>query len=237
MEMVTNILQKIIKSSRTTVIRYDVFHSLGSNANTLIGRAAHIAVLDSEIFLEKFLAVCAAKYFRWGMRRAHDGLTHIHSTRKFHLESLLTGNDANRQRVSISSWHLQKKWQQFLCLLFYFRFSLARRRCRQYSPWRNWRKQSPLTAQSMPREKNVLHSRREFEPGWLALVQYTILFKLFHWLIWRLIYQASELEYLYREIALFVFKFYLYDFSSPAVLWYSRFCELYPINNQAKSLF
>ena len=64
MEMVTNILQRILKSPRTTVIRFDVFHSLGSNANTLIGRAAHIAVLDSEIFLEKFLAVCAAKYFR-----------------------------------------------------------------------------------------------------------------------------------------------------------------------------
>lgn len=64
MEMVTNILQRLIKSSRTTVVRYDIHYSLGSSANNLIGRAAHIAVLDSEIFLEKFICVSCAKYFR-----------------------------------------------------------------------------------------------------------------------------------------------------------------------------
>ncbi|VDP84230.1 unnamed protein product [Echinostoma caproni] len=64
MEMVTNILQRLIKSTRTTVVRYDIHYSLGSSANNLIGRAAHIAVLDSEIFLEKFICVSCAKYFR-----------------------------------------------------------------------------------------------------------------------------------------------------------------------------
>nr|CAH8869590.1 unnamed protein product [Trichobilharzia regenti] len=64
MEMVTNLLQRLIKSTRTTVVRYDVHYSLTNSANTLIGRAAHIAVLDSEIFLEKFICVSGAKYFR-----------------------------------------------------------------------------------------------------------------------------------------------------------------------------
>ncbi|KAH8863133.1 Protein FAM135A [Schistosoma japonicum] len=63
-EMVTNLLQRLIKSARTTVVRYDVHYNLSNSANTLIGRAAHIAVLDSEIFLEKFICVSGAKYFR-----------------------------------------------------------------------------------------------------------------------------------------------------------------------------
>ncbi|CAH8663699.1 unnamed protein product [Schistosoma rodhaini] len=64
MEMVTNLLQRFIQSTRTTVVRYDVHYNLTNSANTLIGRAAHIAVLDSEIFLEKFICVSGAKYFR-----------------------------------------------------------------------------------------------------------------------------------------------------------------------------
>ena len=62
--MVTNILQPLVFRSDITVVRYDVFHALPSNANTMIGRAAHIAVLDSEIFIEKFLTVAALKYFK-----------------------------------------------------------------------------------------------------------------------------------------------------------------------------
>ncbi|CAH8493803.1 unnamed protein product [Dicrocoelium dendriticum] len=64
MEMVTNLLQRLIKSPRTTVVRYDIHYYQGTSANNLIGRAAHIAVLDSETFLEKFICVSAAKYFR-----------------------------------------------------------------------------------------------------------------------------------------------------------------------------
>ncbi|CAG5123562.1 unnamed protein product, partial [Candidula unifasciata] len=63
-EMVQNILEPIIQSPHCTLIRYDVFHALPSTANTMIGRAAHIAVLDSEIFIEKFLAVTGLKYFQ-----------------------------------------------------------------------------------------------------------------------------------------------------------------------------
>ncbi|VDN43621.1 unnamed protein product [Dibothriocephalus latus] len=64
MEMVANLLQRLIKDSHTTVVRYDIHHNFPSSANNFIGRAAHIAVLDSEVLLEKFFCVSAAKYFR-----------------------------------------------------------------------------------------------------------------------------------------------------------------------------
>ncbi|KAL0271507.1 UNVERIFIED_CONTAM: hypothetical protein PYX00_008581 [Menopon gallinae] len=63
-EMVHNIMHPVINSSDTTLVRYDIHHALPSTANTLIGRAAHIAVLDSELFIEKFLVVTGLKYFR-----------------------------------------------------------------------------------------------------------------------------------------------------------------------------
>ncbi|XP_052274489.1 protein FAM135A-like isoform X2 [Dreissena polymorpha] len=63
-EMVANILTPIVNNPKCKLIRYDVFHALPSTANTIIGRAAHIAVLDSEIFIEKFLMVCGLKYFK-----------------------------------------------------------------------------------------------------------------------------------------------------------------------------
>uniref|UniRef100_A0A182K403 DUF676 domain-containing protein n=1 Tax=Anopheles christyi TaxID=43041 RepID=A0A182K403_9DIPT len=46
-----------------TLARFDVHHALPHTANALIGRAAHIAVLDSELFIEKFLLVAGLKYF------------------------------------------------------------------------------------------------------------------------------------------------------------------------------
>ena len=63
-EMANNILQPIVFKSDITLIRYDVFHALSNTANNLIGRAAHIAVLDSEIFIEKFLTVAGLKYLK-----------------------------------------------------------------------------------------------------------------------------------------------------------------------------
>ena len=72
-EMVTNILGPLVlpkqrnnplHSPTTTLVRYDVHHALPSNTNALIGRAAHIAVLDSELFIEKFLVTSALKYFQ-----------------------------------------------------------------------------------------------------------------------------------------------------------------------------
>ncbi|KAA0202173.1 hypothetical protein HAZT_HAZT006066 [Hyalella azteca] len=54
----------IISSSSVTLVRFDIHHALPSTANSLIGRAAHIAVLDSELFIEKFFLVTGLKYFK-----------------------------------------------------------------------------------------------------------------------------------------------------------------------------
>lgn len=62
--MVHNIMYPVINSADTTLVRYDIHHALPNTANSLIGRAAHIAVLDSELFIEKFLVVTGLKYFR-----------------------------------------------------------------------------------------------------------------------------------------------------------------------------
>ncbi|XP_069076896.1 protein FAM135B [Pleurodeles waltl] len=63
-EMVNNLLQPFVEAKDCTLIRYNVFHALPNTANTLIGRAAHIAVLDSELFLEKFFLVAGLNYFK-----------------------------------------------------------------------------------------------------------------------------------------------------------------------------
>ncbi|KAH9401129.1 hypothetical protein TYRP_002720 [Tyrophagus putrescentiae] len=62
-EMANNILERLLSRSNLNIVRYDVHHALSSNANSLIGRAAHIAVLDSELFIEKFMVVVGLKYF------------------------------------------------------------------------------------------------------------------------------------------------------------------------------
>ncbi|XP_044020211.1 uncharacterized protein LOC122860456 [Aphidius gifuensis] len=63
-EMVHNILYPVMSTPGVSLVRYDVHHALPPTANALIGRAAHIAVLDSELFIEKFLLVTGLKYFR-----------------------------------------------------------------------------------------------------------------------------------------------------------------------------
>ncbi|XP_031830861.1 protein FAM135A isoform X3 [Nomia melanderi] len=63
-EMVNNILYPVMSTAGVSLVRYDVHHALPATANALIGRAAHIAVLDSELFIEKFLLVAGLKYFR-----------------------------------------------------------------------------------------------------------------------------------------------------------------------------
>lgn len=63
-EMVTNILRPIKSNPNITFKRYSAFHCLPSGTNNFIGRAAHIAVLDSELFVEKLILVSVAKYFR-----------------------------------------------------------------------------------------------------------------------------------------------------------------------------
>ncbi|XP_017473437.1 PREDICTED: protein FAM135B-like [Rhagoletis zephyria] len=62
-EMIHNIIAPILARTELNLARYDVHHALPHTANTLIGRAAHIAVLDSELFIEKFLLIAGLKYF------------------------------------------------------------------------------------------------------------------------------------------------------------------------------
>ena len=66
-EMVHNIISPIVSrgAEHCTLARFDIHHALPSNTNALIGRAAHIAVLDSELFIEKFLVISILKYFQW----------------------------------------------------------------------------------------------------------------------------------------------------------------------------
>lgn len=63
-DMVHGLLQPVARNPNINFVRYDVHHALPNTANSLIGRAAHIAVLDSELFIEKFLTVCGLKYFK-----------------------------------------------------------------------------------------------------------------------------------------------------------------------------
>ncbi|XP_066121708.1 protein FAM135B [Saccopteryx bilineata] len=63
-EMIHNLLGPLVEAKDCTLIRHNVFHALPNTANTLIGRAAHIAVLDSELFLEKFFLVVGLNYFK-----------------------------------------------------------------------------------------------------------------------------------------------------------------------------
>uniref|UniRef100_A0A8C8ID51 DUF676 domain-containing protein n=1 Tax=Oncorhynchus tshawytscha TaxID=74940 RepID=A0A8C8ID51_ONCTS len=63
-EMINNLLQPLVGAKDCCLIRQNVFHALPNTANTLIGRAAHIAVLDSELFLEKFFLVAGLNYFK-----------------------------------------------------------------------------------------------------------------------------------------------------------------------------
>ncbi|XP_026351157.2 protein FAM135B [Ursus arctos] len=63
-EMIDNLLRPLVDAKDCTLIRHNVFHALPNTANALIGRAAHIAVLDSELFLEKFFLVAGLNYFK-----------------------------------------------------------------------------------------------------------------------------------------------------------------------------
>jgi len=63
-EMIDNLLRPLEDRKDMNLIRYSVYHNLPSSANSFIGRAAHIAMLDSELFIEKLLLVSALDYFR-----------------------------------------------------------------------------------------------------------------------------------------------------------------------------
>ncbi|XP_031559475.1 protein FAM135A-like [Actinia tenebrosa] len=63
-EMISNLLTPLKNKKNTNFIRYSCYHALSSSANSFIGRAAHIAMLDSELFIEKLLLVSAQDYFK-----------------------------------------------------------------------------------------------------------------------------------------------------------------------------
>ena len=63
-KMLNNILIPIVNNKNINFIRYSAFFNLSSGTSNLIGRAAHIAVLDSELFVEKLILVSVAKFFR-----------------------------------------------------------------------------------------------------------------------------------------------------------------------------
>lgn len=63
-EMVQLIVGPMVERSSVSLVRYNVHHALGRSTSALIGRAAHVASLDSELFIEKFILVSALKYFK-----------------------------------------------------------------------------------------------------------------------------------------------------------------------------
>ncbi|XP_063968597.1 protein FAM135A-like [Lytechinus pictus] len=63
-EMLHNLLKPLVTNPNVSIVRYDVHHTLQTSANSLIGRAAHIAVLDSELFIEKFMMVAGLNFFK-----------------------------------------------------------------------------------------------------------------------------------------------------------------------------
>ena len=65
-EMAHNILRPLCENHKTKVVRYDIrVPTEGTSMpDNITGRLAHIAVIDSEIFLEKFMTV-NLQYFVW----------------------------------------------------------------------------------------------------------------------------------------------------------------------------
>ncbi|XP_002169426.4 protein FAM135A isoform X1 [Hydra vulgaris] len=61
-EMLDNIMNPLMVQESINIIRYTVYHPMPTSADSFIGRAAHIAMLDSELFLEKFILVAASSY-------------------------------------------------------------------------------------------------------------------------------------------------------------------------------
>ena len=62
LEMMQNILEPL-RDARVNLVRVSVDHSIPTSANSMIGRAAHIAMLDNELFIEKFVMLHLSQYF------------------------------------------------------------------------------------------------------------------------------------------------------------------------------
>ncbi len=62
LEMIQNIVEPM-RQAKVNLVRVSVDHSIPTSANSVIGRAAHIAMLDSELFIEKFVVLHLSQYF------------------------------------------------------------------------------------------------------------------------------------------------------------------------------
>ena len=62
LEMIQNLLQPMERTN-VNLIRYNIDHVLSLTSSSLIGRAAHVAMLDNMAFVEKFVIIHCAKYF------------------------------------------------------------------------------------------------------------------------------------------------------------------------------
>ena len=62
LEMMQNILEPL-RERKVNLVCISVDHSIPTSANSFIGRAAHIAMLDSELFIEKIVSLHLVQYF------------------------------------------------------------------------------------------------------------------------------------------------------------------------------
>ena len=62
LQMMQNILEPL-RQARVNLVRISVDHCIPTSASSVIGRAAHIAMLDNEIFIEKLVKLHLAQYF------------------------------------------------------------------------------------------------------------------------------------------------------------------------------
>ena len=61
-EMAQSILEPM-QQAKVNLVRVSVDFAMPTSANSVLGRAAHIAMLDSEMFIEKFVLLHLAQYF------------------------------------------------------------------------------------------------------------------------------------------------------------------------------
>lgn len=62
LRIMQNILEPL-RSARVNLVRISVDHAIPTSANSMIGRAAHIAMLDNELFIQKLVTLHLAQYF------------------------------------------------------------------------------------------------------------------------------------------------------------------------------
>ena len=62
LEMMQNILEPL-RERKINLVRISVDHCIPTSPNSIIGRAAHIAMLDSELFIEKLVLLHLVQYF------------------------------------------------------------------------------------------------------------------------------------------------------------------------------